>query len=49
MRIFDKYQQNFRNIFFVRIEPNSFQDLWDLERIYLSKNGISTILTDTFR
>jgi Leucine-rich repeat (LRR) protein len=33
----------------VRVEENSFQDLWDLEKIYLSKNGISAIYRDTFR
>ena len=32
-----------------RIEENAFQDLWDMEKLYLSKNGISGIYRDTFR
>jgi Leucine-rich repeat (LRR) protein len=32
-----------------RIEENAFQDLWDLEKLYLSKNGISAIYRDTFK
>jgi Leucine-rich repeat (LRR) protein len=35
--------------YFSRIEENAFQDLWDLEKLYLSKNGISAIYRDTFR
>ena len=33
----------------IKIEPDSFQQLWDLEKIFLTKNGLSSIRTETFK